>query len=212
LRGDGCLISFKPHRRQVWHIPFANAPPIGGDATMIKDIVVNLGVGERTSLAGDYAVSIAATFDAHVAGIAFVYDPIVPGSGAGYIPAEVFETQQRDNAAATKAALDRFAAASARAGVSAEPLTLSVSFASAGDQFGRIARRFDLAIVGQAEPETSAGEETFVQTLTVPWSVRSNRGHKANGATGVPAPALLALHAISVWRCISKRIEVPARE
>ena len=130
---------------------------------MIKDIVVNLSVGELTSLAGDYAVSIAATFDAHVAGIAFVYDPIVPGSGAGYIPAEVFETQQRDNVAATRAALDRFAAASARAGVSAEPLTLSVSFASAGDQFGRIARRFDLAIVGQAEPETSAVKATIVE-------------------------------------------------
>jgi nucleotide-binding universal stress UspA family protein len=130
---------------------------------MIKDIVVNLSVGERTSPAGDYAVSIAATFDAHVAGIAFVYDPIVPGTGAGYIPGEVFETQQRDNAAATKAALDRFAAASARTGVSAEPLTLHVSFASAGDQFGRIARRFDLAIVGQAEPETSAVEETIVE-------------------------------------------------
>jgi hypothetical protein len=29
---------------------------------------------------------------------------------------------------------------------------------SAGDQFGQIARRFDLAVVGQAEPETSAHE------------------------------------------------------
>ena len=130
---------------------------------MIKDIVVNLSVGERTSLAGDYAVSIAATFDAHVAGIAFVYDPIVPGSGADYIPIEVFETQQRDNVAATRTALDRFAAASARAGASAEPLTLSVSLASAGDQFGRIARRFDLAVVGQAEPETSAVEKMIVE-------------------------------------------------
>ena len=87
----------------------------------------------------------------------------MPGSGAGYIPAEVFETQQRDNAAATKAALDRFAAASARAGVSAEPLMLSASFASASDQFGRIARHFDLSIVGQAEPETSAVEKMIVE-------------------------------------------------
>jgi len=87
----------------------------------------------------------------------------VPGSGAGYIPIEVFETQQRDKVAATRTALDRFAAASARAGVSAEPLTLSVSLASAGDQFGRIARRFDLAVVGQAEPETSAVEKMIVE-------------------------------------------------
>ena len=130
---------------------------------MIKDIVVNLSVGGRARPAGDYAVSIAATFDAHIAGIAFIYNPVAPGSGAGYIPAEVFETQQRDSVAATKAAIDRFAAASARAGVSAEPLTLSVSFAGAGDQFGRIARHFDLSVVGQAEPETSAIEEKIVE-------------------------------------------------
>ncbi len=126
---------------------------------MIKDIVVNLSVGERASPAGDYAVSVAAAFDAHLAGIAFLYDPIIPVSGAGYIPAEVIESQERENEAATKAALDRFNAACKRAGVSAEPLTLSASFSGVGDQFGRIARRFDLSIVGQSEPETSAAEE-----------------------------------------------------
>lgn len=131
---------------------------------MIKDIVVNLSVGDKAGPAGDYAVSIAATFDAHLAGIAFLYDPIVPVSGAGYIPAEVIEAQERDNEAATKAALDRFTAASARAGVTAEPLTLSASFAGVGEQFGRIARRFDLSIVGQAEPETSTVEEIIAES------------------------------------------------
>ena len=145
---------------------------------MIKDIVVNLSVGERASPAEDYAISIAATFDAHVAGIAFLYHPIVPAAGAGYtladiygtgsgpgymIPPEMVETLQRDNAAATKAAVDRFATATARAGVSAEPLTPGARFASAGEQFGRIARRFDLSVVGQAEPETSAIEKTIVE-------------------------------------------------
>jgi len=130
---------------------------------MIKDIVVNLSVGEGARPAGDFAVSVAAAFDAHLAGIAFLYDPIVPVSGAGYIPAEVVETQERDNAATAKAAIDRFVAASTRAGVAAEPLTLGASFAGVGDQFGRIARRFDLAIVGQAEPETSAVEEVIVE-------------------------------------------------
>ena len=131
---------------------------------MIKDIVVNLSVGENGGPAGDYAVSVADTFGAHVAGIAFVYDPIVPVSGTGYIPAEVIETQLADNQSAAKAAIDRFAAAASRAGVSAEPLTLSASAAGAGDQFGRIARRFDLAIVGQAEPETSAVEELIAES------------------------------------------------
>jgi nucleotide-binding universal stress UspA family protein len=130
---------------------------------MIKDIVVNLSVGEKAGPADDYAVSVAATFDAHLAGIAFLYDPIVPVSGAGYIPAEVIDIQERENEKATKAALDRFGAACARAGVGAEPLTLSTSFAGAGDQFGRIARRFDLSIVGQAEPEKSAVEDIIAE-------------------------------------------------
>ena len=40
---------------------------------MIKDIVVSLQPGEDGGPAGDYAVSLASTFEAHVAGIAFVY-------------------------------------------------------------------------------------------------------------------------------------------
>ena len=131
---------------------------------MIKDIIVNLSVGEGANAAADYAVSLAAAFDAHLAGIAFLYDPIVPVSGAGYIPADVIEAQERDNAAAAKAAIDRFVAAGKRAGVAAEPLTLSGSFAGVGNQFGRIARRFDLSIVGQAEPGTSAVEEIIAES------------------------------------------------
>jgi nucleotide-binding universal stress UspA family protein len=130
---------------------------------MIKDIVVNLSVGEQAGPAGDYAISVAAEFDAHLTGIAFRYDPIVPVSGAGYMPAEVIETQERNNAAATKSAIDRFNAASSRAGITAAPLTLSASPAGVGDQFGQIARRFDLSVVGQAQPESSAVEEIIAE-------------------------------------------------
>ena len=34
---------------------------------------------------------------------------------------------------------------------------------SAGDQFGQIARRFDLAVVGQPKPETNAVEENIIE-------------------------------------------------
>jgi nucleotide-binding universal stress UspA family protein len=131
---------------------------------MIKDIVVNLSVGEKAGPAGDYAISVATAFDAHLAGVAFLYDPIMPVSGAGYIPADVIATQERDSQGATRSALDRFTAACRRAGIAAEPLTLSTSFAGVGEQFGRIARRFDLSIVGQAEPETSEAEEIVAES------------------------------------------------
>jgi nucleotide-binding universal stress UspA family protein len=131
---------------------------------MIKDIVVNLSIGKDNGAAGDFAISVAAALDAHLTGIAFIFDAIVPISGTGYIPGEIIETQQADNEAAADDALDRFATAAKRAGLSIESLTLSPSFAGAGDQFGRIARRFDLAIVGQAEPDTSAVEEIIAET------------------------------------------------
>jgi nucleotide-binding universal stress UspA family protein len=130
---------------------------------MIKDIVVNLSVGKDGDPAGDYAVSVAAAFEAHLTGIAFVFDPVVPVSGAGYIPAELIESQQAENEAAAKAALDRFAEATRRAVLSAEPLSLTASLAGAGDQFARIARRFDLAVVGQAEPDASGVEEIIAE-------------------------------------------------
>ena len=131
---------------------------------MVKDIVVNLSVAEGGDYAGEYAVSVASALGAHIAGIAFLYDPIVPVSGSGYIPAEVIETQQADNEAAAKAAIDRFNAVTTRAGVSAEAITLGASFAGASDQFGRIARRFDLSVVGQAEPDKTAVEEMIAES------------------------------------------------
>jgi nucleotide-binding universal stress UspA family protein len=129
---------------------------------MIKDIVVNLNVGAKANSASDYAISIAAALDAHLTGIIFLYGPIVPVSRAGYVPPEL-ELIERHNEAAVEATRESFTGASTRAGIRAESLTLSASLVSAGEQFGKIARRFDLTVVGQAKPETDAVEETIVE-------------------------------------------------
>ncbi len=130
---------------------------------MIKDIVVNLSL--RSQAAGSFAISLAGMLDAHVTGIAIAHDPTVPESGMGYLPVELVD-QRRDNETAAEDVTEQFAAAATRVGVSAESRTLSTSLAGAADQFGRIARRFDLAIVGQTAPEVSAVEATLpVSTL-----------------------------------------------
>jgi nucleotide-binding universal stress UspA family protein len=131
---------------------------------IIKDVVANLSVSEGGSFTGDYAVSVASALEAHLTGIAFIYDPVVPVAVTGYIPPEVIETQQRDARDAAKAAIDHFTAAAARNGTAAEPTMLPASFAGAGEQFGLIARRFDLAIVGQAEPDKDAVEELIAES------------------------------------------------
>lgn len=131
---------------------------------MVKDIIVNLSVTKEGAVVGNYAVSVGAALQAHVTGVAFIYDPVVPISGAGYIPAEIIETQRDDNETAAAAAIKSFTAASDQAGISAEPLMTSASLAGAGDQFARMARRFDLAIVGQPQPEISSLEQIIGET------------------------------------------------
>jgi nucleotide-binding universal stress UspA family protein len=135
---------------------------------MIKDIVVNLSVSERQGHpAEDYAISMAGALGAHITGIAFIYDayiPLVyPLMSYGEAPAEVKDALKREKVALAKEAAGRFTKATSLAGVSAESLTLSTTFAGSVDQFGRIARRFDLAIIGQVEPQTNAYESNIAE-------------------------------------------------
>jgi nucleotide-binding universal stress UspA family protein len=129
---------------------------------VIKDIVVNLSVGAKANSVSDYAISLAAALDAHLTGIIFLYGPIMPVSGAGYVPPEL-EMIERHNEASVKAARESFTAASTRAGVKIDYLMVSASLVSADDQFGQIARHFDLAVVGQAEPDTETVENNIVE-------------------------------------------------
>jgi nucleotide-binding universal stress UspA family protein len=125
---------------------------------MIKDIIVNLGLGARDP-AGEVAVSVAETFEAHVLGVAFAYDPVIPGSVMGGIPAEFIQTQRVQATSKASAAIARFEEAARRAGVSYEHRILNASVSGASDQFGRLARRFDLVIAGQPERDQSLPED-----------------------------------------------------
>jgi nucleotide-binding universal stress UspA family protein len=132
---------------------------------MTKDIIVNLNVSKNDSAVVNYAASVAAALRAHLTGVAFIYDPIVPISDGGYIPAEVIETQRADNAAAAESAINNFTATTDRAGISAEPLALSASLAGAADRLARMARCFDLAIIGQGQSETGTMEQIIGEAV-----------------------------------------------
>jgi len=125
---------------------------------MIKDIIVNLGLGVR-DYAGDFALSVAETFDAHVLGVAVAYNPIISGSIMGGIPPQFIDSWRAESEKKTHVAIGRFEQAAKRAGISAEGLALSTDISAAASQLGAMARRFDLAVVGQPEPEKSIAEE-----------------------------------------------------
>lgn len=125
---------------------------------MIKDIVVNLGLGERDP-AGEFAVSVAEACSAHVLGIAFAYEPVIPGSVMGGIPPEFIESQRAESDKKARAAIARFEQAAKRSNLSAESRILSASISAAADQLGRIGRRFDLVVVGQPDRGRGMPEE-----------------------------------------------------
>jgi len=102
---------------------------------------------------------VADAFEAHVLGVAFVYDPVIPGSVMGGIPPEFIESQRRESENKVQQAIARFEQVAKRVGVAYETRTLNASIAGAADRLGHLARRFDLAIVGQPERERAAAAE-----------------------------------------------------
>jgi nucleotide-binding universal stress UspA family protein len=125
---------------------------------MIKDVVVNLGLGAQDP-AGNYAISIAEAFDAHVLGVAFAYEPVIPGSVMGGIPPEFLEAQRSESEKSARSAIARFEQAAKRAGISSETRMLSASVSGASEQLGHIGRRFDVVVLGQPTRERPMPEE-----------------------------------------------------
>ena len=125
---------------------------------MIKDIVVNLGLGAHDP-AGDYAISVATVFEAHVLGVAFSFEPVIPGMVMGGIPPEFIESQRAESDKRARTAIARFESAAKRAGVSAETRIISASISGAADKLGHIARRFDLVVVGQPNGDKAMPDE-----------------------------------------------------
>ena len=130
---------------------------------MIKDIVVNLSIGGSRDVAAEYAISLAGAFGAHLSGLAFAYDPVIPPSILGGVSTSLIDEQRAEGIRNAEQAIARFNEAARRAGLSAETRKLAAGLAAAADLFGRIARRFDIAVVGQAEPGKLAPEELIVE-------------------------------------------------
>ena len=145
---------------------------------MIKDLVANLSLSAKRDPAGDFAVSMAQEFGAHVAGVAFAYEPVITGGVLAAMSSEFIEAQRAESKRMAQAAIERFDEIARRNGLSAETRVLSATLGGATEQFGSIARRFDLSVVAQAESGKAAPDEVLIEgvlfgsgrpTLVVPY-------------------------------------------
>src|SRR3984957_21230009 len=132
---------------------------------MIKDIIVNLEHKITRDPARDFAISIAETFDAHVAGVALAYAPEFPGYVLLDISPEIVAEVIARSEKTALAAIERFEAAAKRSLVSAEHRLLRTLGAAAPAMLSTLARRFDLSVFMQSEPEGVDNDDMIETSL-----------------------------------------------
>ena len=202
---------------------------------MIKDLVVNLALEVARDPAAEFAISIAAAFEAHIAGIAFAFDPVVTPAVLDGLSSTWVEVQRDESRAAAKAAIDRFEAVARREGLSAEHRLFETSLGDAIGLFGRIARCFDLSVVKQQEPDRPNGDDLIIEaslfqsgrpTLVVPYIQKAPlkldrvlvAWHGSHGAARAIGDAMVflrrakAIDIVTVASGRTKKDEVPGVE
>jgi nucleotide-binding universal stress UspA family protein len=160
---------------------------------MIKDLLVNLTVGADLDPAAQFAISIAAKFEAHVAGIALAYDPAITPAVMDGLSTAWVDAMRSENRAAAEEAVDRFEAAARREGVSAEHRIIEASLGGAANLFGRMARLFDLAVVGQTDPERVMPDDLLIEAALF------ESGHPMVVVPYIQREALKLDHVLVCW-------------
>jgi nucleotide-binding universal stress UspA family protein len=161
-----------------------------------------------------------------------VYGPVID---MGTLSADVLGRVRSENRSAVEAIIAKFDRLANQAGLSAETRALDATFVGASGLFGRIARRFDLSIVGQAEPNKLAPEELIIEAalfesgrpvVVVPYiqkiGLKLDRimvcwdgGHHAARAIADAMPFLeraKAIHVVIVANDAGKHDEVPGAD
>ena len=145
---------------------------------MIQDLVVNLAAGSERDPAAQFAVSVAAAFRAHVAGVAFAYDASISPMVMDGMSRSWLAAQRDESLAAAQRAVDRFEEIAHREGVSVEHRIIETGVGGAPNRFARIAREFDLSVVNQTAPDLALPDDLLIEsalfgsgrpTVVVPW-------------------------------------------
>jgi nucleotide-binding universal stress UspA family protein len=132
---------------------------------MIKDLVVNLEHRPARDPARDFAISIAETFDAHVLGVSFAYIPDFPEYFVGQLPPDVIAQLTATSEEVALGAINRFDAAANRSLVSREHRMLKATGLDAPLVLSALARRFDLSVFMQSEPNGIDNDDMIETSL-----------------------------------------------
>src|SRR5262249_32899423 len=123
-----------------WSADAGGAARGGRGRGMFRDVVVNLSGRGPRDFAADYAISIAAAFGARIAGVSFLYEPVIPDGTLGGIPVDLIELQREENSKLANDAVSRFEAGGKKAGGAAPTPKLRSSLLGGAPKVRQIAR------------------------------------------------------------------------
>ena len=130
---------------------------------MIKDVIVKLEQQARDP-AQDFSISVAKTLGAHLAGVALAFVPEVL-SRFPQLPRDMLAEIVTHSENAAQAAIDRFDAAARQSEVSREYRMLKATEAEAPSVLATFARRFDLSVLMQSEPNVVNNDDMIETSL-----------------------------------------------
>jgi nucleotide-binding universal stress UspA family protein len=130
---------------------------------MIKDVLVNLTVGKPTDTAGNFAISIAQLFDAHLTARAVACKLPIGGSILDGVTADLVDGCTAQRKAAALQAKQSFDDRARLANIRADSNLLIDYVAEVAQIFAETARHYDLSVVGQQEPENDLPESLIAE-------------------------------------------------
>jgi nucleotide-binding universal stress UspA family protein len=141
---------------------------------MIKDIILYLERNKSRDCVRDYAITVARTFDAHLAGVAFADGANIPlgafANGANIpvfiisgemsvgMPPDVIADILAENEKAARSAIERFEAA-----VKGSLLSVEHRLVEAPASFSEMARRYDLSVVMQSDNKNGVNNDILIE-------------------------------------------------
>ena len=129
---------------------------------MITDILVNLPVS-GTDVVTRFAATVAGHFGAHLTGVAFVYQPVMPLAEIGAaVPQRLIDEELAEARQRAQSAADRFRFEVRGEDISTSLRQIEASPDSAPRKFAELARSFDMAIVGQVNDDKDDGIDGLI--------------------------------------------------
>jgi nucleotide-binding universal stress UspA family protein len=129
---------------------------------MIKDILLNVECDKSRDSVRDYAISIAETYGAHLAGVVFADYAENPNYVMPGVPSDILAQIATQREKAARDAIARFEAAAGRGDLSIAHRLIAQDAFGSSDTFSSMARRFDLSVIMQSDDEKRANNDTLI--------------------------------------------------